>query len=396
MMSPDGLAMLNGYIGLIEIGSLYMRPQLNSERQKENYVRLLCHTGLDWRMLMPDLFQALRAVVAFSQAALVWYDDELRGWDGFSEWRFPGEQEVNHLLATEFYQKCRMRELFVTGNQLLQLPAICRPEQWLRVSRQEYMAHEFYQRVVRPSQIHHNLNLRVTVRDGMLGILTINRPMGEPDYSRAEIQVLERLLPFLGHALNQPETDHGNIWTDAEQGLILFDCGGVRYMDQTAEKLVDSALERRYKTRRQWNTQYRYPWLTAILKKLADRLEAIRMGEPAAEPARIKQSNRWGQFEFRGRWLEAARPGESRLFAADLYRQTPLPLKLALGLSRLPLSLRESQVALAIALGDTHAKAAGKLHISERTVIGHVQNVYDKLAVSNRAELLAALFNQPF
>ncbi|MEQ1528853.1 MAG: LuxR C-terminal-related transcriptional regulator [Methylococcales bacterium] len=372
-----------------------MHPRLQSKRQAENHVRLLCSLGLDWRLLMPDLFSALRAVVPFTQGALVWYNAQLQGQDGISDWHFPGEEAVNALLITEFYQKNRMLELFLSGAEILQLPSISRAEQWLRGSRRDYLSHDIYQQVIRPSQTHHHLNLRLALCNDLMAVLTINRPVGEPDFSATEMQLLEYLLPFLSFAVSQPEANNNDTWADAEQGLLLFDRGGVvHYLDKTAENIVDYALERRMQSRNDCAPQTRNPWLTCILKKLAAQLEAVRCGNPDALPAIIRQRNCWGQYEFRGRWLQANQPGAVLLYAANLYRQIPLPLKLAFSLNGMQLSLRESQVALAIALGETHNKIAAKLHISERTVVGHTQNIYQKLAVPNRVELLAMLLQR--
>lgn len=345
---------------------------------------------------MPDLIPALRDIVPFTHVALTWNNADWQALDGFADWNFPGADE-NYLLVLEFYQKKRFLEVFIPGSEFLQLPVITRPEQRLRVSRREYLRHDVYQHVQRPSGGHHALSLRLAQRSGLMAILVINRAVGEPDFSSEEIRVLETLCPFLSTAINHPLVDSGNHWADAEQGLLLFDRFGVLHsLDANAEKILEYALERRAQARHGLAMPFREPWLKSLLKTLVDRLDAIRGNDPNATPAVIRLYNYWGQFEFRGYFMEARYRDHQLLYAANIFRLTPLPLRLAHGVRKQDLSLRESQVALSISLGETHKQIADKLHISERTVIGHSQQIYDKLSIANRMELLALLINQRF
>jgi len=342
---------------------------------------------------MPDLFQALRTLVPFPQASFVCYNDRLQGLDGFSDWSFPNAEDVQALLVSEYYQKDRMQELFLSGREIAKLPLISRSEQWLRVGWHEYLAHEFYRCITQPSQMHHHLHLRLMNKDGIIGILTINRPSSEAGFSKSEEDTLWRLIPFLTRAMEQPVSEWRNNWVDVEQGLIVFESAKVLYADGLAPKLLDYALERRQQTGRGWYIPPLNPLLQQILKTLAEKLPARIDDDADAEPAIVRRCNRWGRFEFRARWLEAAAVGKSGIYAATIHRLAPLPLCFSIGLKNQPLSLRESQVALALALGDSHAKIADKLNISERTVIGHSQHIYNKLKVANRVELVATLIS---
>lgn len=50
------------------------------------------------------------------------------------------------------------------------------------------------------------------------------------------------------------------------------------------------------------------------------------------------------------------------------------------------LSSREEEVLTAVAEGLTNAEVAERLHISENTVKFHLQNIYQRLGVTNRTE----------
>jgi DNA-binding NarL/FixJ family response regulator len=53
------------------------------------------------------------------------------------------------------------------------------------------------------------------------------------------------------------------------------------------------------------------------------------------------------------------------------------------------LSRREREVALAVAEGESNREVAEKLSLAEDTVKHHISNIFDKVGVSNRAELAA-------
>ena len=58
------------------------------------------------------------------------------------------------------------------------------------------------------------------------------------------------------------------------------------------------------------------------------------------------------------------------------------------------LTARESQILTLIAEGMSNKLIGQKLFISESTVENHVHNIYRKLAISNRAQATAYVFNE--
>ena len=60
-----------------------------------------------------------------------------------------------------------------------------------------------------------------------------------------------------------------------------------------------------------------------------------------------------------------------------------------------PLTDREREIALLAAGGQSSRLIAEQLHLSVRTVDNHLGRIYDKLGVSNRADLATALDRNP-
>ena len=63
--------------------------------------------------------------------------------------------------------------------------------------------------------------------------------------------------------------------------------------------------------------------------------------------------------------------------------------------SVVPLSRREAEIAQLAAKGLASKEIADRLFLSVRTVSNHLQNVYTKLGVASRAELVEALDTFP-
>jgi DNA-binding CsgD family transcriptional regulator len=66
---------------------------------------------------------------------------------------------------------------------------------------------------------------------------------------------------------------------------------------------------------------------------------------------------------------------------------------IALPMDRTQLTAREIEVLRLVALGCTHAEAAGRLGISPHTLASHIKNVYRKLDVHNAAAAVCRALN---
>jgi DNA-binding CsgD family transcriptional regulator len=97
------------------------------------------------------------------------------------------------------------------------------------------------------------------------------------------------------------------------------------------------------------------------------------------------------------------RTGNARAAAAAEQKAARLPARCegaatppvrAIG-ARVRLTPGELDTAVPAAAGRSNKQIAGHLHLSVRTVESHLQRVYEKLGISGRHELAAALRDQP-
>jgi DNA-binding CsgD family transcriptional regulator len=218
-----------------------------------------------------------------------------------------------------------------------------------------------------------------------LGRLVFTRGGKETEFSRADSQVLARLLPHIAHAWVSPNCCEGP-WIDSkDSGLILMNpAGDVLHLCPVAKHLLFYAAQSRA-PKVDWKDT------RTITQALCRQLQAVFRGVEGAAPPAWQRQNAFGRFVFRAYRLNAAPLAQDELIGVTVQRQVPLQVKLLERMDSLPLSPREQEICLLLAQGLSYAAIAEKLYRSERTVITHAQNIFAKLEVENRAGLSGKL-----
>jgi DNA-binding CsgD family transcriptional regulator len=96
---------------------------------------------------------------------------------------------------------------------------------------------------------------------------------------------------------------------------------------------------------------------------------------------------------FRAYWLDNGNPLDS-LIGLTIKHQVPLPMKVMGQMERFPLSRRQMQICLLLALGYSDADIARHMTMTINTAITHNRRIYDKLKVHNRGELINRLLEK--
>jgi DNA-binding CsgD family transcriptional regulator len=134
------------------------------------------------------------------------------------------------------------------------------------------------------------------------------------------------------------------------------------------------------------------PLLPPEVARLCQNLVQIFEDKPPSAAPIRQISNSWGALTFRAYWLERGEgTGASPLIGITVERLEPLALKLWRRAEELPLTGRELEVCQLLALGRPRAEIAERLGVSENTAINHCRNLYGKLGVHSRAELVESL-----
>lgn len=360
-----------------------------SKNTLEAHFRQLCLLGIDGKLLMPALERALRELIPSHNTSFVWLNPAGNVVDGYVAHPIGSELE-----SLYFQEKPRWESELGLGEkmyqwQLLQSKPVIQLEDILKVDRRAFERHELYDLFCRPSGWHRSLHAAFFGCDQLTGGLSLIRAQGEKDFTDDEKQLLARVLPFLEHALSV-QTDYNDAWLDSgELGLFIFDRHyNLCHANSIAMQLlcfVDYSVPSPH-----LGENLSSPGLKNMLRRLCHQLMEGWKNDNSGPPV-IHYKNNWGKFTFRAHWLAPSSENNDALIGITVQRQEPIALKLLHRLKNSPLSLREKEVCLQMSLGYSYSEIANKLSLSKRTIVTYSQNIFNKLGVSNRKEIINVL-----
>ncbi|HXF97297.1 MAG TPA: helix-turn-helix transcriptional regulator [Gaiellaceae bacterium] len=224
---------------------------------------------------------------------------------------------------------------------------------------------------------------------GAWGLVSLWRGEDAPPFTPAE----ERLLSDLSEAVAQPFRRAALLravsaaeGADAP-GLLTFDAGG------TLEALNEQAKAWLAELPEPVRIGGRAPLPTALLTVSA-RARAIAAGfELGVAQARIQtRSGRW--LVVHGFALHGADGGSGR--TALVIEPAPASQVAPIIAGAYLLTPREQQIARMVSYGLSAAEIAARLHLSRHTVRDYLKQVFEKVGVSSRGELVARIFSDHY
>ena len=136
--------------------------------------------------------------------------------------------------------------------------------------------------------------------------------------------------------------------------------------------------------------------LTPALHALLDRAIAVTRGLPSPPPYEVRRTPQ-GEIAARvmpcrrGSAMPAAEDGADERYMVSLERRPPIGAVVLGRAAALPLSARERELAVLLALGQSPAEAARRMAISLATLRTYLKSVYARTGVSGREGLVAQL-----
>jgi DNA-binding CsgD family transcriptional regulator len=372
------------------MGALSYRP--TPDKKAIASIRRLSCLGLGSQIAVPAILGELHALIPSLSNQFFWAG--------------PNQELVNlydegdvllpflPLYLGEFHNK-REREIVFTFTETMRRSrrseVMRYREKTLKVDERKFENHDFYNLVMRPTGIHDALQLTVTEHGRSVGLLHISHAYGDPEFTERDRQLLLSIAPFFAHAQVAHTVDERMVEGE-DRGLIIASrAGEIEYLSPQAGRLLAMAQHPVL-----LSPDLSLPKPGAALPPEVMRLchDLVRIFEdktPSAVPA-CQLINAWGAFTFRAYWLDrTAQQYAVPLIGIVVERLEPLALKLWRHAEKLPLSGREIEVCLQLALGHSRAEIAERLGVSENTGINHCRNIYAKLDVQSRAELVEKL-----
>jgi DNA-binding CsgD family transcriptional regulator len=352
-------------------------------------IRRLCCLGLGGEIAIPSLLGELHALIPSTNNYFMWAGPDLELAN------FYGEGDTLQSLPLYLGDFVNSREQDV----VFSFPEVMRNRKSevtnyhdnLKVDLRTFQRHDFYNLILRPHGIDFGLQIKLAEHRRGLGVLVVPRQNSEPEFTDRDRTLLEWIAPFAAHALAPGRPDEQLVESDDCGLIIATPAGEIQHLSPQARRLIVLAMHPELSCAA-ISRAGPGPLLPPEVGRLCqDLVQIFADRAPSGAPV-CQLTNPWGAFTFRAYWLDrGAGPGASPLIGITVERLEPLALKLWRRAEELPLTGREIEVCQLLALGRPRAEIAERLGVSENTAINHCRNLYGKLGVHSRAELVESL-----
>ncbi len=347
---------------------------------------------------MPAVLRELHGVVPSYANQFFWSDDHHQVSNFYDE-NAEGYAQAS-LYMNEFLNKSECEVQAGFSQAMRSEYGVKTLEEFSKVDLKRWYRHDAYQLLLRPLKYHQIMRTVVREQQRALGFLYVMRTDNEAKFTERDKKKVDSLLPYIAHALASKDVSTP-LADSEEEGLIIAGATGrIQYSSPQANKLIllsTHAQVSMHNPARRLTEIVLPPPVVQICKNLTALFEG-KSGNAA--PPVWKHRNAWGGFVYRAHRMQhngnVAHATlndnvSAPLIGVTVQRQEPLPLKLMRSLRDLPLSAKQMQLCLLMAAGYSYAEIGARMDISEQTVIYHSRQLYTKLDVHSRTELMNKL-----
>ncbi|MCC2673689.1 MAG: LuxR family transcriptional regulator [Ramlibacter sp.] len=351
-------------------------------RQRRAAARIQQFAGLDatGHQLAPAILRELRDVLAFDSGGYM--HPEAGG--GIATYMETAEAEnvmplfFDHQMQREVLRLTRGYEE-AAAHEHGPVPTL----QLIKTSWSTFERSDFFNLVLRPAGMLDCVSLMPRLQNGTpVGALKLYRSTRRSPFDAEELDALARLEPFLALALapgaGATAEDMEAIGTEM---VVASPEGRLLWMTARAQEWMALAFGHRWRRRAE---------LPEAVGLVVQRLQWIRQGLPVADPPELQVRTARGRFTLRACVLTPAEEGQQAL-GVHITWEVSREVRLLEALRGLGLPARQAEVAYLLARERTEQQIAGQTGLSLNTVVYHRRQLYARLEVSSRKELLARL-----
>lgn len=332
---------------------------------------------------MPYVLKSLHDIIPSDSNAFFWVDENDEITNICAEKMLP--PEVMRLYFREFY------DYKVGGFRNIISQTAQRERHIDRANRDAgFYQSDYYNLVWREHlNAHHAMYAVIEDHGTRIGQLSLYRSAREKSFSDGDENLLAQVTRYIAHATAvgpKPRAGPTEFFDTPRMGLIILNARGeTQHLSGEGKRLL--FLASHPVVSRQSLLDDDEHLLPPALKQITQYLQSIFSGRSAPPPVwRIE--NCWGRFVFRAFWLDAERGTDSGLIGVTVQQQEPLPLKVLSTVKTMRLPDRQKQVILLLAEGASRGRIAEELNVKATTVDYHFKQIYDRLEVHNRNDLM--------
>ena len=351
----------------------------------------LCSLGLDSHSLVAKFLDSLHGYIP-SYANLYFWADADGDVDDIYDER-PLDSELISLCYDEAFIR-KQREVFDGWPGTFRHQSTVSMDRLWRVNRKTFIAHEFYNELYRKLDCHHGLHRAIRVDGENHGALQLHRSLKDVKFSGRDIQRLDRVAKHLEYGIKisangsgyEPSKKPSNteFITASTSGSIMHYTAGAQRLYMLihhGNKLADVG-------------GVSFSQVTPMFGMLIKRLLNLSKGLNT-EPPLLTYANKWGKFRITAYFMEPVASSQINSyinFQLDHYK--PSKVLLLESVESQKLTARQKDVCLNIGLNMQYWEIAEKLGIAKSTVVTHKKEIFDRLGIKSRNQLLNRLLYQ--
>ena len=360
-------------------------PTLSSrlEERTISEVRRLSQSGLDAPLLLQRVAHALQRSVPFSLYAGATIDPAsnliTHGFAGRADKASCDTRPVKPAWFQDFY----FEETYGKTLEMIQRGRLATSLARETDGRLEMSL--CYRESMRPAGIAHKAHALFYDRN-LWGDMELYRGTGDHDFSPRELDLLQRLAPEIGAGLKFAALRTRATTAEPDSstpGVLIFDAQGRATSTPSAESLLSDLGD----LHPNWREGTHLPTAVQVVLRALDESLA---GQPGIAPRlRIRgRSGRWLALHAASSEATDVRPEERTVIIAP----APPQDLIWLGMAAHGLSAREEEVAKLVVGGLSTRQISDRLFIAEHTVQRHLTNIFEKVGVRSRRDLVKHLF----
>lgn len=350
-------------------------------------IRQLCSLGIDGQQLVPILLPAIRKLVPAYSSTFLWVNDQHKFTNFFDE--SPDSAAYADAYLNGFLDNKDREARPSLSDWLRTKSGVTTSERFMF---QDFTRSGFYNEILRPLKYHHELI--VGLKDGHhpLGILFIHRSLQDRNYSAEEENTLRRIAPYLAYGISHREPNQKTAESFTKSGMLVFNSAkNLLHMDSQGQQILFLIANPTASTRTLTRLcECKIPReILALCDSFSDLLHVQRRHEINTIAPVWQHKNAWGTFTFRAHLvMPYANVAEPQIIVLCHYHE-PIQAKFLRVCHELKLTQKQINVATHLLMsGNSYAEIALQINVSVNTVIHHTQNIFAKLGVNNRIDMI--------
>lgn len=232
-------------------------------------------------------------------------------------------------------------------------------------------------------------------RDGRsIGVMILHRKYRGQQFTSPEKALCQSVLPWLRYGLNHAGSRSSAFADGWQQGLLVIDRHArLQHATNRGKKLLSLAFSHQ-------TYQHHLPILDSLqsitdIDNFIKQLFKDDQKRDNHSDTMLCINSTWGTFCLTGFLIHDCEGQRASQIGINIRWQVPFLLKLFHNVPSLDLTSRQQSVALFYASGYPAKVIADKLELSIFTIKEHIHNIFERLQVRSRSELIEKLLCSP-